>query len=271
MKYWYEKESDIPAEHKALYEERELELKRGEKRKVWVCKVEGAVPRETLIEFRETNVALTNENKELKDKYTGIEDPDRARDLLKIAKDVEVADAEKVLKKGGVDAIVTERTRAIKEDMEGKLKIANEKAANASTALDNEIIQNTFLQACAKLQLQPGAETMILQTVRGQWVRKDGKVVILDSNGNPRSNKDGSGDLGPTEWLQETLLKQHPYLVKESSGSGAAGGGAASGGVANNVNPWKRDTFNLTQQAMITKADPAKAARLKEAAKQVAA
>jgi hypothetical protein len=268
LKYWYEKESDVPADKKDLYEEKELSTKPGEAAaKRWVLKVEGVILKEIHAEFRENNRLLKSENDSLKEKLTGIDDPERARALLKVAKDVELDDAEKYLKKGGVDAMIQERVKATKEDMDKKLTDEKTARAKAEQALDREVINNTFLGACSKLSLQPGAETMILRQVEGQWVRKDGKIVLLDANGTPRSNKDGSGDLGPTEWLQETLLKQHPYLVKESSGAGASGGGSSGTGGQSNTNPFKKETWNLTEQMKLVKSDPAKAARLQQAAK----
>lgn len=272
LKYTYEKEADVPAEHKALYQEKDFELPNGEKKKLWVLQVEDVVHRARFVEFRDRNISLQKENEGLKEKFKDISDPDKARALIKIAGDIELDDAEKYLKKGGVDAMITERTKAMKEDMEKKL--ADERAAKvlALARLDKTIIENHLLEVCSKLQLQQGAEVAILKLADGLWKHvaqangERGQIVMLDNQGNPRSSGDGTGNLGVAEWLQTELLKKHPYLVKESSGGGAGGSGSGGAGSQNNVNPWKKETYNLTQQAIITKADSARAARLKEAA-----
>lgn len=270
LKYKYKKADEVPADHKTIYVEKEVEDANGTKEKVMVLDVEGVVEREKLVEFRDKNVVLLQERDTLKEKLKDIDDPDKARALLKIAKDVEVEDAEKYLKKGGVDAIILERTKTIREDLEGKLKTANEKVLTTAAQLDRTIIENHILGICSKLPLQQGAEVAILKLAEGVWVRKDNKIVSLDNSGNPRPSKDGTANLEVTEWLQEDLLKKHQYLIKESSGGGAAGSGSGGSGGSNqsNVNPWKKETWNLTLQGRLLKEDRAKASRLAAAAGQ---
>lgn len=69
--------------------------------------------------------------------------------------------------------------------------------------------------------------------------------------------------------LVETMVKEKSWLLGAGSGSGSGqvGGGTnppgAGGGEAN---PWKPETFNLTNQAKILQENPALAARLKQEA-----
>ena len=69
--------------------------------------------------------------------------------------------------------------------------------------------------------------------------------------------------------LVETMVKEKSWLLGAGSGSGSGqvGGGTnppgAGGGEAN---PWKAETFNLTNQAKILQENPALAARLKQEA-----
>lgn len=61
----------------------------------------------------------------------------------------------------------------------------------------------------------------------------------------------------------EALLTAKPWL-KKATGSGQVGSGTNPPGAGGTeVNPWKKDTFNLTQQAKILKENPALAARFK--------
>ena len=74
------------------------------------------------------------------------------------------------------------------------------------------------------------------------------------------------------EWV-DTQVADAPHLFESNSGGGAAGdgsGGAAGAGPgrANRSvkNPFRKETWNLTEQMKLQKSDPQLAARLKAAA-----
>ncbi len=71
---------------------------------------------------------------------------------------------------------------------------------------------------------------------------------------------DGEQLLGLEDQLK-ALQQSDPYLFGESGkvGSGTNPPGAGTG----EVNPWKKDSWNLTQQGKILREDPAKATRMK--------
>jgi DNA repair exonuclease SbcCD ATPase subunit len=74
---------------------------------------------------------------------------------------------------------------------------------------------------------------------------------------------DGDKLLGLDDQLKE-LQKSDAYLFGES---GKVGSGTNPPGAGNTeVNPWKADTFNLTQQAKLLQENPSLAARLKKEA-----
>jgi hypothetical protein len=69
----------------------------------------------------------------------------------------------------------------------------------------------------------------------------------------------------------DAQVSEAPHLFESNAGGGAAGnasGGGASGARANGSlrNPFRRETWNLTEQMRIQKTDPSLAARLKAAA-----
>jgi len=71
---------------------------------------------------------------------------------------------------------------------------------------------------------------------------------------------DGEQLLGLDDQLK-TLKETDPYLFGDS---GKVGSGTNPPGVGDpEVNPWKKDTWNLTMQGKILREDPAKAARMK--------
>ena len=73
---------------------------------------------------------------------------------------------------------------------------------------------------------------------------------------------DGDKLLGLDEQLKE-LQKSDAYLFGDST-PGKVGSGTNPPGAGNaEVNPWKKETFNLTLQGQILREDPAKATRMK--------
>ena len=71
---------------------------------------------------------------------------------------------------------------------------------------------------------------------------------------------DGEQLLGLEDQLK-TLKETDPYLFGDS---GKVGGGTNPPGVGDpEINPWKKETWNLTMQGKILREDPAKAARMK--------
>jgi hypothetical protein len=67
------------------------------------------------------------------------------------------------------------------------------------------------------------------------------------------------------EWVEQQVADA-PHLFESNAGGGAASNG--SGGVGNKSvkNPFRKETWNLTEQMRLMKSDPQLAARLKAAA-----
>jgi hypothetical protein len=77
--------------------------------------------------------------------------------------------------------------------------------------------------------------------------------------------KDGITPMTLAEWV-DALVSDAPHLFESNAGGGAAGNG--SGGVGNRSvkNPFRKETWNLTEQMKLQKTDPQLAKRLKAAA-----
>ena len=73
---------------------------------------------------------------------------------------------------------------------------------------------------------------------------------------------DGEQLLGLDEQLKE-LQKSDAYLFGDSTPSRVGSGTNPPGAGSAEVNPWKKDSWNLTQQGQILREDPAKATRMK--------
>ncbi|ARQ95347.1 hypothetical protein [Bradyrhizobium phage BDU-MI-1] len=106
----------------------------------------------------------------------------------------------------------------------------------------------------------------------GQYVRtsmKDGKVVVdvIDANGNPRI-KDAAGTPFTVADLVAEIREKSASLFKpdEKRGLGTNPGSNGTTVPAGTVNPYAKETFNLTQQMVLEKTKPELAKQLEAAA-----
>ena len=83
----------------------------------------------------------------------------------------------------------------------------------------------------------------------------------------PRAGRDGVTPLSVAEWVDQQV-SEAPHLFENNAGGGASGhgSGGAAGGERSGRNPFRKETWNLTEQMRLQKTDPALAARLKAAA-----
>lgn len=126
-------------------------------------------------------------------------------------------------------------------------KTAQQAALEKATASAKQLLVKAEVKVLAKdLDIVDADAAMALADLSKVQVTDDGKVE------------------GVKEAL-EALLKDRPWLKKNTGGSGQVGGGTnpPGAGSSGETNPWKKETFNLTQQAKVLRENPALAARLK--------
>lgn len=90
------------------------------------------------------------------------------------------------------------------------------------------------------------------------------RIFEMDDSGNV-TVKDQVGftpGLKPEDWIAEVADKR-AHWFEDSQGGGAKGGRGGNGGGAN---PWKKESFNLTEQGKITRDNPERAKQLAAAA-----
>jgi len=82
-----------------------------------------------------------------------------------------------------------------------------------------------------------------------------------------RYGRDGVTPMTLEEWV-DAQTSDAPHLFESNAGGGAAsnGGGAAAGSNRSVKNPFRRETWNVTEQMAMQRTDPQLAARLKAAA-----
>jgi hypothetical protein len=256
LKFRYPSKDEIPAEHVSLYAERDG---------AWLLDVDGAVEKAKLEEFRATNVALMKERDELKQRYEGI-DPDEVRKLAEEKRKLEEAQQ---LKAGEVEKVVEARLRAIKGDLDKKLANATGERDALNARLTAIQIDQAVVTEATKRGLRPTALPDITSRARNTFRLVNGVPQAWEADGQTvRVGRDGVTPLSLAEWI-DLQVSEAPHLFESNAGGGAAGnpGGAGSGaGNRSGRNPFRKETWNLTEQMRLQKADPALAARLKAAA-----
>ena len=258
LKFKFKSKDEIPADHLPLYAERDG---------AWVLDVEGAVDKAKLDEFRTTNVALLKERDELKQRFEGI-DPAAVRQL---AAEKQHLEEERQLKAGEVEKVIEARSMSLKADFDKQHStiVAERDALNARLAAVQ--IDQAAVAAATKRGLRPTALADLTARARGVFKLANGLPTAFEPDGNTvRVGKDGLSPMTLEEWV-DALVSDAPHLFEPNSGGGGPGGlshgagGAGMRGVGQR-NPFRKETWNLTEQMKIAKSDPQLAARLKAAA-----
>lgn len=237
--------------------------KKGEDGKFYL-EAEGLVEKGKLDTFRDNNIALQKKVDELTaavEKFAGI-DPDK----YKAAMDAIENDKEKkLLKDGKIDEVIALRTEKMRQTYEDQIKAkdaaitkAVEEAKKANGERDQYIVKTELRKAVdnPELGFNTGVADMLEKEVIAKFAYRDGKVVGIDANGAVKYG--GSGNPATiAEYLQD-VVKEHPYLVKASTGGGARNNGRDGGG--NNTpagKTMKREAFD----AIVDPVEKAKVAR----------
>ena len=252
LKFKYATKQEIPAEHQSLYVERDG---------AWLLDADGVVSQTKLDEFRQNNITLTNQLK----KFEGI-DPDAVRSLrtatMKMEEEKRKLEEAAQIKAGEVDKVIEARLKAARAEWDkthGVVVAERDALHGRLTAIQ---IDQAVVNEATKRGLRPTAIPDITSRARLNFKLVDGVPQAFDGQ-TARMGKDGPMTLA--EWV-DALVSDAPHLFEANAGGGAAGSG--SGGVGNRSvkNPFRKETFNLTEQMKLQKSDPQLAARLKASA-----
>ena len=247
LKYKFATKQEIPAEHQPFYVERDG---------AWLLDADGVVSQAKLDDFRQNNITLTNQLK----KFEGI-DPDAVRQLADDKRKLEEAAQ---IKAGEVDKVIEARLKAARADWDkqhGVVVAERDVLTGRLTAIQ---IDQAVVTEATKRGLRPTAIPDITSRARQTFKLVNGVPQAFDSDGQTaRMGKDGPMTLA--EWV-DALVSDAPHLFEANAGSGAAGSGGGAAGNRSVKNPFRKESFNLTEQMKIQKSDPQLAARLKAAA-----
>jgi hypothetical protein len=249
LKYKYATKQEIPAEHQSLYVERDG---------AWTLDADGIVSQAKLDEFRQNNIALTNQLK----RFEGI-DPDAVRQL---AAEKQRLEDEQRLKDGKFQDVLDARLKTARTDWDkqhGVVVAERDALTGRLTAIQ---IDQAVVTEATKRGLRPTALTDITARARMTFKLVNGVPQAFEADGQTaRMGKDGTTPMTLAEWV-DALVSDAPHLFEANAGSGAAGSGGGATGNRSVKNPFRKESFNLTEQMKLQKNDPQLAARLKATA-----
>lgn len=249
LKFIYENEADIPAHAKANY------AQNGDGH--WVLQVEGAVSKKLLDEFRENNTKHLKKIQELETRFKDI-DPDEARKLKDIKDQL---DEGKIVKNEALEAAVAKRAEKMRAEHEKQLAELTGKLKGTTEEMARLKIDSALAAEGTKLGLLPAALPDFIN--RGREVFKldeaTGKVRAFDKDGQIKFGNSAT-ELTIPEFVKDAAgHADFKHLFAASTGAGSAGGGKTSGA---GVNPFKKDSYNMTEQARIIRENPQQAKQL---------
>jgi hypothetical protein len=118
----------------------------------------------------------------------------------------------------------------------------------------------------SKRGLRATAIPDITARARNTFRLVNGVPQALEADGQtPRAGRDGVSPLTVAEWI-DAQVSDAPHLFEANAGGGATGDGSGGAAHHSGPNPFRRETWNLTEQMKLQKSDPALAARLKASA-----
>ena len=255
LKYKYPTQQEIPAEQSALYVEREG---------AFYLDVEGVTDKVKADELRMHNIELRKQIEERDARFEGI-DPEAVRQL---AAEKLRLEEEQRLKDGKFQDVLADKLKAQKVDADKLLtSVTGERDAYFAQLTAIQIDQGV-LTAATKRGLRPTALPDITARARQTFKLVKGVPQAFEADGKTvRYGKDGITPMTLEEWM-DTQVSDAPHLFEANAGGGAAsnGAGGAAASARTTKNPFRQESWNLTEQMKLQKSDPGLAARLKASA-----
>jgi len=252
LKYKYPTKQEIPAEQQSLYVERDG---------AFYADIEGVVDKAKADEMRTHNIELRKQIEESLRTATEERQKIQAeKERLEL-----IAQGHKPEE---IDKLVTERLKGLKADWDKQFAVVTGERDSLTTRLTSIQIDQGVITVATKRGLRPTAIPDITARARTVFTLVNGAPQAFEADGKTvRYGRDGITPMTLEEWV-DAQVADAPHLFESNAGGGAAGNGAGgAAGVNRSVkNPFRKDTWNLTEQMKLQKSDPGLAARLKAAA-----
>ena len=256
LKFKFKSREEIPAELVNLYVEREG---------AFVLDAEGVIEKAKADEMRNHNIDLRKQLEDLNARFDGI-DPVEVKKLAEEKRKLELL--AQGHKPEELDRLVGERIKGLKADWDKQLSTVTTERDSLTSRLTAIQIDQGVLTVATKRGLRPTAIPDITARARVVFKLVNGAPRAFEADGTTlRYGKDGVSPMTLEEWV-DAQTSDAPHLFESNAGGGAASNSA--GGAAGNKhtakNPFRKETWNLTEQMKLQKSDPGLAARLKAAA-----
>ena len=256
LKYKYTGKDQIPAEHAGLYVERDG---------AFFLDAEGVTEKVKADELRNNNIELRKQIEDFTTRFDGI-NPDEVRRLAEEKRKLELQ--AQGHKPEEIDKLVTERLKGLKADWDKQFAAVTGERDSLTTRLTAIQIDQGIITAATKRGLRPTAIPDITSRARLVFKLVNGAPQAFEADGKTvRYGRDGITPMTLEEWV-DAQVADAPHLFESNAGGGAAGNpaGGGTGSQRSVKNPFRKDTWNLTEQMKLQKTDPTLAARLKAAA-----
>lgn len=182
-------------------------------------------------------------------------DPEAARQALE---ELEAREADKLKDKGEFDKL-REKIEAKHSEEVAKIRAEVEKRDGF---IERLLIENALSEAIEKAGVLPQYREAVKALLR-----QKGPKVVQDDGDYRAVFETDMGEATISTYVETWARSDEaaaflPASGKSGSGATGSGGGSGSG----HANPWKKETFNITEQGRITRENPDLAKRLKAAA-----
>ena len=252
LKYKYPTKQEIPAEQQSLYVERDG---------AFYADIEGVVDKAKADEMRTHNIELRKQIEESLRTATEERQKIQAeKERLEL-----IAQGHKPEE---IDKLVTERLKGLKADWDKQFAAVTGERDSLNTRLTTIQIDQGVITVATKRGLRPTAIPDITARARTVFKLVNGAPQAFEADGKTvRYGKDGITPMTLEEWV-DAQVADAPHLFEANAGGGAASNGAGGAGASARAtkNPFRKDSWNFTEQMKLQKTDPALAARLKAAA-----
>ena len=173
------------------------------------------------------------------------------------------------LKAGEVEKVLENRIKGLKADWEKQVSGLSAERDSLNARLVTIQIDQGITTVATKRGLRPTAIPDITARARHVFRLVEGVPTAFEADGKTvRYGKDGITPMTLEEWTDQQVTEA-PHLFESNAGGGAASNASARSPVGANAlvkNPFRKETWNLTEQMKLQKTDPGLAARLKAAA-----
>ncbi len=170
----------------------------------------------------------------------------------------------------GSNALLERAREALKLDAQADFAAVTTKlveVAGASEGMakkaEDVLLKAAFLASAAKANVvDPDAAFVLADLASVKTDLESMSVFPVDKDGK-QLTKDGKPVTGLDD-VVTTLLEAKPYLKGQGAGgsTGQVGGGTNPPGAGGgDINPWRKDTFNLTEQGKLLRENPTLATR----------